>query len=117
MQATLRTIQNRRASLEEQFFAAAEETIVVVGELLDVKVSDHTFSMQLNDKVIHGSFDKVISSEHPVKVPKTYQATLKIMQKVVVDDDGDEQIDYLLLRLDDPIDAGILVTDSSDRNP
>jgi hypothetical protein len=95
----------------------AEETIVVVGELLDVKVSDHTFSMQLSDKVIHGSFDKVISSEHPVKVPKTYQATLKIMQKVVVDDGGDEQIDYLLLRLDDPIDAGIFLTDLSDRNP
>jgi hypothetical protein len=131
--ATLRTIQNRRASLEEQFLAAAdelglahkeatlramraEETIVVVGELLDVKVSDHTFSMQLSDKVIQGSFDRVISSQRPVKVPKTYQATLKILQKVVVDDGDEEQIDYFLLQLDDPTDAGVLLTDLSDRD-
>jgi hypothetical protein len=72
----------------------AEETIVVVGELLDVKVSDHTFSMQLSDRIIQGSFDKVISSQHPVQLPKTYQATLKILQKVVVDDTGQEEIEY-----------------------
>jgi hypothetical protein len=94
----------------------AEETIVVVGELLDVKVSDHTFSMQLSDKVIRGSFDRVISSERPVKVPKTYQATLKILQKVVVDVGGEEQIDYFLLRLDDPTEAGVFLTDLSDRD-
>jgi hypothetical protein len=94
---------------------SAEETMVVVGELLDVKVSDHTFSMQLSDKIILGSFDKVISSQRPVKVPKTYQATLKILQKVVVDE-GEEQIDYFLLRLDEPTDPGVFLSDLSDRD-
>lgn len=80
-----------------------------VGELLDVKVSDHTFSMQLSDKIIQGTFDKVISSQNPVQLPKTYQATLKILQKVVVDDTGQEQIDYFLVRLDPPSEAGGLL--------
>jgi hypothetical protein len=95
---------------------SAEETMVVVGELLDVKVSDHTFSMQLSDKIIQGSFDKVISSQRPVKVPKAYQATLKILQKVVVDEGGEEQIDYFLLRLDEPTDPGVFLSDLSDRD-
>jgi len=93
----------------------AKETVVLVGELLDVKVSDHTFSMQLSDKIIHGSFDKVISSQRPVKVPKTYQATLNILQKVVVDDGGEEEIDYFLLRLDEPTEPGVFLSDLSDR--
>ena len=91
----------------------AEETVVVVGELLDVKVSDHTFSMQLSDRIIQGSFDKVISSQNPVQLPKTYQATLKILQKVVVDDAGQEQIDYFLLRLDPPSGPGVFLSDLS----
>jgi hypothetical protein len=91
----------------------AEETVVVVGELLDVKVSDHTFSMQLSDRVIQGSFDKAISSQHPVQVPKTYQATLRILQKVVVDDAGQEQIDYFLLRLDPSPEPGVFLSDLS----
>jgi hypothetical protein len=95
---------------------SAKETVVLVGELLDVKVSDHTFSMQLGDRVIHGTFDKVISSQRPVKVPKTYQATMTIMQKVVVDDSGAEQIDYFLLRLDEPTEAGVFLSDLSDRD-
>lgn len=94
----------------------AEETVVVVGELLDVKVSDHTFSMKLSDRVIQGSFDKVISSQNPVQLPKTYQATLKILQKVVVDDTGQEQIDYFLLRLDPPSESGVFLSDFSDRD-
>jgi hypothetical protein len=95
---------------------SAEETIVVMGELLDVKISDHTFSMQLGDRIIQGSFDKVISSQHPVKIPKTYQATLKILRKVVVDDSGQEQVDYFLLRLDEPAEPGIFLSDLSDRD-
>jgi hypothetical protein len=95
---------------------SAEETMVVVGELLDVKVSDHTFSMQLSDKIIQGSFDKVISSQHPVRLPKTYQATLKILEKVVVDDSGQEQVDYFLLRLDEPTEPGVFLSDLSDRD-
>jgi hypothetical protein len=91
----------------------AEEIVVVVGELLDVKVSDHTFSMQLSDRVIQGSFDKAISSQHPVQVPKTYQATLRILQKVVVDDAGQEQIDYFLLRLDPSPEPGVFLSDLS----
>ncbi|WP_425905797.1 hypothetical protein [Nitrobacter sp. TKz-YC02] len=94
----------------------AEETVVVVGELLDVKVSDHTFSMQLGDKIIQGTFDKVISSQNPVQLPKVYQATLKILQKVVVDDTGQEQIDYFLVRLDPPSEAGVFLTDLSGRD-
>lgn len=94
----------------------AEETVVVVGELLDVKVSDHTFSMQLSDKIIQGTFDKVISSQNPVQLPKTYQATLKILQKVAVDETGKEQIDYFLVRLDPPSEPGVFLSDLSDRD-
>jgi len=94
----------------------AVETVSVVGELLDVKFSDHTFSMQLKDTVIHGSFDKAISSEHPVQLPGVYQAELKIQQKVVVDETGEEQIDYLLLRLDPPSEPGVFLSDLSDRD-
>lgn len=95
----------------------AEETINVVGELLDVKFSDHTFSMQLSDRQIHGTFDKAISARQPAQLPKTYQATLKILQKVVAEDSGEEQIDYFLLRLDDPPpEGGVFLSDFSDRD-
>jgi hypothetical protein len=95
---------------------SAKEMVVVVGELLDVAVSDHTFRMQVRDKIIQGSFDTVISSQHPVTVPKTYQATMNIMQKVVIDESGEEQIDYFLLRLDEPSESGVFLTDLSDRD-
>jgi hypothetical protein len=95
---------------------SAKETVVVVGELLDVKVSDHTFQMQLRDKIIHGSFDKAISTQNPAKLPKVYRATLNIMEKIVIDDTGEEQIDYFLLRLDEPDDPGIFLTDLSARD-
>jgi hypothetical protein len=95
---------------------SAKETVVVTGELLDVVVSEHTFRMQVKDKIIQGSFDKVISSQHPVKVPKTYQATMNIMQKIVIDDSGEEKIDYFLLGLDEPEEAGVFLTDLSDRD-
>lgn len=91
---------------------SAKETVVVVGELLDVAVSDHTFRMQVRDKIIQGSFDKVISSQHPVTVPATYQATLNVMEKVVVDS-GEEQISYFLLRLDEPAEPALFLTDLS----
>jgi hypothetical protein len=51
-----------------------------------------------------------------VQVPKTYQATLKILQKVVVDEAGQEQIDYFLLRLDPPSESGVFLSDLSDRD-
>jgi hypothetical protein len=53
-----------------------------------------------------------------VKVPKVYRATLKVLQKVVLDDSGQEQIDYLLLRLDDPDDLTntVFLSDLSDRD-
>jgi hypothetical protein len=95
---------------------SAKETVVLVGELLDVAVSEHTFRMQVNDKIIQGSFDKVISSQHPVKLPKTYKATMNVMQKIVVDDSGEEQIDYFLLRLDEPTEPGIFLTDLAGRD-
>jgi hypothetical protein len=93
---------------------SAKETVVVVGELLDVKVSDHTFQMQLRDKIIHGSFDKAISTQNPAKLPKVYRATLNIMEKIVIDDTGEEQIDYFLLRLEEPDEPGIFLTALSD---
>jgi hypothetical protein len=95
---------------------SAKETVVLLGELLDVKVSDHTFSMQLSDRVIHGSFDKVISSQRPVKVPKTYLATVTIMQRVVVDNSGAEEINYFLLRLDDPTEPDVFLSDLTGRD-
>ncbi len=97
-------------------YMKAEETVVVVGELLDVKGSDHTFSMKLADRVIHGSYDdKVINREHPAQLPKTYQATLKIAQRVAVDETGKEEIDYFLLRLD-PSEPTVFLSDFSDRD-
>jgi hypothetical protein len=93
---------------------SALERVVVVGELLDVSLSEHTFRMQVRDKIIQGSFDKVISSQHPVKLPKTYQATMNILQKIVVDESGQEQVDYFLLQLDEPTEPGVFLTDLSD---
>lgn len=96
---------------------SAKETVVLVGELLDVSVSEHTFRMQVRDRIIQGSFDKVISSQNPVKLPKTYQATMNILQKIVVDDSGQEEIEYFLLRLDEPTEPGVFLSDLSDGLP
>ncbi|WP_424630438.1 hypothetical protein [Bradyrhizobium sp. SYSU BS000235] len=95
---------------------SAKETVVVVGELLDVVTSERTFKMQLKDRVIKGTFDKAITAQNPVKLPKTYQATLNIIEKIVIEESGEEQIDYFLLRLDEPSDAGIFLTDLSERD-
>jgi len=79
----------------------AKEEVVVIGELLDVKLSDHTFSMKVKDKTIFGQFTDAIGASHPALLPKTYRAVLHVMQKVVVED-GKEEITYFLLRLDEP---------------
>jgi hypothetical protein len=95
---------------------SAKETVIITGELLDVAVSDHTFRMQTGDKIIHGTFDKVISSQHPVKVPKTYKATMNVTPKIVIDDTREEQLEYFLLRLDEPTEPGVFLTDLSERD-
>jgi hypothetical protein len=73
----------------------AKERVEVLGELLDVSNIKHTFRMKVNDKIIQGKFGDAISSEKPVELPKSYRATLKVLQKLVFDD-GNEEIIYFL---------------------
>jgi hypothetical protein len=81
----------------------AKEQIEVVGQLLDVAITDRTFQMDVDDKIIHGTFDyTLINAMHPVQLPKTYLATLTISQRVALPESGAEQIEYHLLRLDEP---------------
>ncbi len=94
--------------------ATAKEEIVVIGELLDVALSSHKFSMRLNDKTIQGEFKDAINADHPAQLPKIYRAVLNIMQKIVIED-GKEEITYFLVRLDPPEGAGIFLTDLSSR--
>jgi hypothetical protein len=95
---------------------SAQETVVVVGELLDVDVLDHTFRMKASDKIIHGTFNKAITANKPAQLPKTYQATLIVMQKIVVEESGEEQIDYFLVDLEPPPGPTVFLTDLSDRD-
>lgn len=95
--------------------AMAREEVIATGELVDVSISEHTFKMQLRDRFIQGSFRDAINAEHPAQLPKTYRATLNVMQKIVVDDDK-EEITYFLVRLDPPEEGGgLLLTDLSSR--
>jgi hypothetical protein len=95
--------------------ATAKEEVVVTGELLDVALSSHTFQMRLNDRIIHGEFKDAINAEHPAQLPKTYRATLNVMQKIVIEENK-EEITYFLVRLE-PLDAapGFFLTDLSSR--
>ena len=77
----------------------AQERVEVVGELLDVSNIRHTFRMKVNDKIIQGKFGDAISSERPVELPKSYRATLNVLQKLVFDD-GNEEIIYFLVSLE-----------------
>jgi hypothetical protein len=95
---------------------SARETAIVVGELLDVDVLEHTFRMKVSDRIIQGSFDKAITAKKPAQLPKTYQATLQIMQKIVADESGQEQIDYFLVDLEPPPGPTVFLTDLSDRD-
>jgi hypothetical protein len=67
--------------------------------MLDVSISEKTFKMSINGKIICGSFDTAISASNPVQVPKTYQATMNVVQKIIVAD-GQEEVTYFLLRLE-----------------
>jgi len=79
--------------------ATAKEEVVVIGELQDVATSEHTFKMKLQDRIISGQFNDAINASHPALLPKTYQATLNVLQKVVVED-GREEITYFLVKLE-----------------
>jgi hypothetical protein len=90
--------------------ATATEEIVVIGELQDVALSTRTFQMKLSDKIIHGEFKDAINALHPVLLPKTYRATLNVMQKIVIED-GKEEITYFLMRLEPPDGAVVPLPD------
>ena len=77
----------------------AKERVEVVGELLDVSNIKRTFRMKVDDKIIQGKFGDAISPGRPVELPKSYRATLKVLQKLVFDD-GNEEIFYFLERLE-----------------
>jgi hypothetical protein len=99
------------ASIRE---ATKKEELVVLGELVDVSLSSHTFVMKLHDRVIHGEFKDAINAKHPALLPTTYRATLNVIQKIVIDD-GKEEINYFLVRLDSPEGEGVFLTDLSSR--
>jgi hypothetical protein len=79
----------------------AKEQVEVVGELLDVSNIKRTFRMKVNDKIIQGKFGDAISLERPVQLPKSYLATLIVLQKLVFDDEKEEII-YFLVSLESP---------------
>lgn len=80
----------------------AKEQVEVVGELLDVSNIKRTFRMKVNDKIIQGKFGDAISLERPVQLPKSYLATLIVLQKLVFDDEKEEII-YFLVSLESPV--------------
>jgi hypothetical protein len=94
----------------------AKEEVVVVGELFHLDLHEHTFRMQLQDKIIQGTFDKAISSANPAQLPKTYKATLNISQNIVLEENGQEQVEYFLLRLDPPDGQTVFLSDLSERD-
>jgi hypothetical protein len=94
--------------------ASAKEQVTIIGDLLDVDVPEKTFRMSADGKIIGGTFDTAISFAHPVVLPKTYRATMNVVQKIVVED-GQEQITYFLLRLDPIDDSSALLSDFSSR--
>ena len=79
----------------------AKEQVEVVGELLDVSNIKRTFRMKVNDKIIQGKFGDAIGLERPVQLPKSYRATLIVLQKLVFDDEKEEII-YFLVSLESP---------------
>ncbi len=79
----------------------AKERVEVVGELLDVSNIKRTFRMKVGDRIIQGKLGDAISLGKPVKLPKSYRATLKVLQKLVFDD-GNEEIIYFLEGLESP---------------
>ena len=79
--------------------AIAQEQVQVVGDLLDVRLSDLTFQMRVDGKVISGSFTKAISEANPAQVPKRYLVTLNVQTRIAVADEG-EDVSYILVRLD-----------------
>jgi hypothetical protein len=93
---------------------SAKETVKVVGELLDVDVLEHTFRMKVSDRIIQGSFEKAITAQKPAWLPRTYQATLQVLQKIVADEGGQEQIDYFLVDLEPPPGPTVFLSDLSD---
>jgi hypothetical protein len=72
--------------------------------------------MKVRDKIINGTFDAAISASKPAQLPKTYQATVTISQKIVLPESGEEEIHYHLVRLDPPSEATVFLSDLSDRN-
>jgi hypothetical protein len=81
--------------------AIAQEQVQVIGELLHVNVFEHTFEMIAEGKRISGTFSRAISESNPAKLPKQYLATLTINTKVALVD-GEEQVSYFLVSLDEP---------------
>lgn len=81
---------------------SAKEERIVVGTLLDVSLQDKTFKIKTDDgTIIGGTFDSAISSSRPVEIPRTYKATLTVQQRLVPTGEQ-EEITYLLVRLDPP---------------
>jgi hypothetical protein len=87
--------------------ATAREQIYYIGELLHVDMTAKTFQMQVNDRIIDGTFTRAISEDHPASIPHIYLATLTVNTKVALVD-GAEQISYFLVSLDQPPQRGAL---------
>ncbi len=94
-----------------------KEEVRLIGELLDVAITDHTFQMGVDGKIIHGTFDTAISADRPAQLPRRYEATLTISQRVVLPESGEEQIEYHLLKLEEPTDNVLRLTSGDNELP
>lgn len=81
--------------------AIAKEQIRAIGELLHVNMFENSFQMRMAGRTINGTFTSAISAQHPAQLPKSYMATLVVNTKVVLVE-GQEKIDYFLVKLDEP---------------
>jgi hypothetical protein len=78
----------------------AKEDTTVIGDLIEVNVTDKTFRMSVEGETISGAFTTAISAENPAQLPKRYRATLRVTERIVTEG-GQAERTYLLLKLDE----------------
>lgn len=90
----------------------AREEITIIGDLVEVNVTDRTFQISARDQVIHGSFTGAITATNPAQLPKQYRAILRVSEPVVTEA-GQEEKTYFLLRLEPVDESSALLSDFS----
>jgi len=89
--------------------AVAKEEVVLTGELIHVNMSEKTFEMKVDRRIINGTFDKAISASHPAKLPKAYKATMTVTTKIAIEE-NESDTTYFLMSLDEPDPDGLFVS-------